>query len=86
MRDLDETRPLEEFLVSLLKNRAEIKSKIDDPLLERIAIRRRIQPAVFEERQSHIQKSTAKVDPIPPSDSSRTGIFRPLLFRGLTAN
>lgn len=48
MRDLAETKPLEGFPVSLLKIEQRSSPKLDGPLLEWIAIRHRIQPAVFE--------------------------------------
>ena len=48
MRGLAETRPLEEFPVSLLKIEQRSSPKLGGPLLERIATRRLVRPTVFE--------------------------------------
>ena len=63
MRGLAETRPLEEFPVSLLKIEQRSSPKLDVPLLERIAVRRLVRPTVFETSRA----------PRPPQ---RDGSFR----------
>ena len=54
MRGSAKTKPLEGFPVSLLKIEQRSSPKLGGPLLERIAIRRQIQPALFEASRSPV--------------------------------
>ena len=61
MRGLAETRPLEEFPVSLLKIEQRSSPKLDVPLLERIATRRLVRPTVFEASRSPAPPTTGRI-------------------------
>ena len=87
MRDLAETRPLEGFPVSLLKIEQRSSPKLTIPYLSG-------SPSAGEygrpcSRQASPRSPT--MERIVQSETevvqtSRTGLFRPLLFRGLRAN